>query len=191
MDQTKTTHWVFNPKQISALTSATRQRIMDRIEANGTMSVRQLAASLGFAADALYYHIRVLLKAELVRCVGTQHRPRRDEAIYEVINPNWQIGYALHDPKNVKAIRDVARSMMKQAYRDFEQGCEHPSANPSGPTRNLWTLRLEAHLTDANLAEIQQHLQSIFKILRQGANQLQAPLHAVSWAMAPIHDDQA
>lgn len=182
-------HWVFNAQQIQALSSSVRQRMMDRIEAVGPSSVRQLAASLGYAHDALYYHIKVLLKAELVRAVGTQPRARRDEALYDVINPNWQIGYALADASNVRAICSVAKSMLKQAFRDFEAGCSHPLAETDGSARNLWTLRLEARLSATQREQIQAHLQGIFAILRSAKTDSDDPLHAVTWAIAPIPEN--
>ena len=66
--------WVRRPEHIEALASPMRQRIMDRIEAIGPCSIRDLALSLDVAADSLYYHVRRLQQIGLLS-VGSRRRP--------------------------------------------------------------------------------------------------------------------
>jgi len=57
-------------KQLTALTSSARQEIVDVLSQMRTVSVGELAATLGRPADALYYHLRVLKQAGLVLRAG-------------------------------------------------------------------------------------------------------------------------
>lgn len=179
--------WVSRPEHIRALASPMRQRVLDRLEAIGPCSVRDLAASLNVAADSLYYHLRQLERIGLL-VVGRRRprRGRREEAVLRLRSTNWRISYEPSDPRTASAVLKVGRTILRQAQRDFAAGLRHPRATTRGPLRNLWALRLEGSLKPREVRRINVHLTAILEILRQGGRDPGEGLLAVSWLLAPI-----
>lgn len=180
------TLWISRPEHIRALASPMRQRIMDRIEAMGPCAVRDLAASLDVAADSLYYHVRRLQGIGLLAVESRRREGGRRQAILRLKARSWHIAYEPRKPQNARAVRKVSRIILRQAQRDFDRGLAHPRASPRGPLRNLWALRLEGSLRDADVRRINQHLAAILGILRRAGREAGEGLMAVSWVLAPI-----
>ncbi len=182
-------HWIRDPETIEALVSPVRQNLVDRLEAVGPCSVRELAESLRVAPDSLYYHVKLLVDAGVLVAKGSRETTRRDETIYDVARRNWHIRYEPDQPDNARAVRRLAASILRQAERDFEAGLRDPAATVSGPTRNLWSLRLEAPLTEEELGAVNEHLAAILEILRKPQREgAEGTLCAFSWLLAPIEE---
>src|SRR4029450_2776353 len=78
------TRLIAAPAQVAALLSPVRQEILDALARLGTASIADIAATLGRPADALYYHLRELVRVRLVvRSVST--RTGRGEALFRTI----------------------------------------------------------------------------------------------------------
>ncbi|MCH9688708.1 MAG: helix-turn-helix domain-containing protein [Deltaproteobacteria bacterium] len=181
-------HWIREPERIAAMSSPVRQAILDRIEALGPCSVADLARSLDRPADALYYHVRQLLKVGMLVEAGSRSTARRDEALFDFPHSRWHIAYDLDDPDNVAAVGKATAALLRQAGRDFDDGLQHPKAVTRGLTRNLWSLRLEARLGRDQLRAINEHLQAIIDILRDArhAKRKRGSLLSLSWVLAPL-----
>jgi len=178
------TSWISRPEDIRALASPMRQRVVDRVEALGPCTVRELASSLDVAADSLYYHVRRLQRIGLLSVAERRNGNGRLEALLRV--RRYHIAYDLARPRNARAVQDVGRTIVRQSQRDFALGVSHPRATPRGPLRNLWALRLEASLGAHDLRRINGHLAAILKVLRRSRRAAPEGLTAVSWVLAPI-----
>lgn len=179
-------HWIRDPAHIEALASPLRQRILDRLEALGPCSVRELAESLGRRPDALYYHVRMLEDIGLIRETESRPTTRSPEAVYDLAERRWHIAYAPEDRDNAAALRKLTRHLLRQAERDFDEGLESEHATVRGRERNLWSLRLEASLSKSELRELVGHLEAIVAILRKPKRSRRGRLVALSWVLAPI-----
>ncbi|MCA9697719.1 MAG: helix-turn-helix transcriptional regulator [Myxococcales bacterium] len=181
-------HWVRDPAQIEALASPLRQRILDRIEAAGPCSVAELAAALGRRADALYYHVRLLTGLGLLAEVGSRPTATSPEALFDLAHRRWHIAYEPASPRNAAALRKLTRQMLRQAAQDFEAGLADPEAKGQGPDRNLWSLRLEAHLDEDEQQALVEHLEAVVALLRKPKRDRRGRLIALTWVLAPIED---
>lgn len=184
------TVWVRSPEQIEALTSPVRQSILDRIEAKGACSVKELAASLNRPPDSLYYHVKTLVRVGLLVESGSRQSKRRDEALYDLCARRWHIAYEPDNPDNAGAVSKVTAGILRQAERDFRGGLAHPRAVVRGAGRNLWSLRLESKLTRSELREVNHHLEQILSILRKPERGAGGQLCAISWVIAPLEERQ-
>src|SRR5690348_13273430 len=125
-------HLIRSGKQLAALSAAVRQEIVDVLEQMGTVSVAELAAALGRPADALYFHLRALTHAGLVRNAGYRSPGGRKEALYRTVAPKLQLQYELENPGNRKAISAIAASMLRLAMRDFSRSLQPGNVVASG-----------------------------------------------------------
>lgn len=182
------THWISDPAQIDALASPIRQRILDRVEAIGPCSVAELAEALGRRPDALYYHVRLLTRLGLLAEVGSRCTVTSPESLFDLAHRRWHIAYAPEDPAIAAALRKLTRQMLRQAERDFDEGLDAADARGRGPERNLWSLRLEAHLTAAEQRELVAHLEAIVALLRKPKRTRRGRLTALTFLLSPIFD---
>ena len=85
------TYRISRPEQIAALASPARVEILDILASLGVSSVAAIAAALGRPADALYYHLRFLVRVGLVRQVGKGRGRRREQALYKTVAPRLSV----------------------------------------------------------------------------------------------------
>lgn len=190
-DYDRDVHWVTEPRAIECVASTVRAGLMDRLEAEGPATARELAAWLGMPPDRVYYHLRQLQSVGLVVERGKRPGRRRAEAEFALAAARWHIRYEPLSPRKAKALDKLTRVMLRQAGRDFAAGLPAQPICGHGPERNLWSLRLESRLGAGDLARINHHLQAILAILRRPrAPRGGGRLHALTWVLAPLEDGE-
>ena len=169
--------------QLRVLNSTMRNEIFDSVSA-GRCTVAELAYQLGRPADALYFHIRKLLQAGLIKEVGRSKTNGRDGALYGLATDR-RIGYDPRDPVNVRLVTAMVAAILRVALRDFKSGFDQRVAVVTGTRRNLWAGRGNTWLTPTELEEVNDLIQQVRHYLnrprREGTS-----LHAFSWVLAPV-----
>jgi DNA-binding transcriptional ArsR family regulator len=179
-------HVIELPRQMRALASSVRQEIVDTIEAlGGEASVAALAAHLGRPSDGLYYHLRVLVRAGLLRELadrgdGRRYRTpaRRGERL--------RLRYHPGDTQNARALAPVSASMLRTAGRDFTSALRDPRVVVAGSRRELWASRSKGWVGAGELAEINQLLERLGALLQRGPGRRRRTLVSLTWVLAPI-----
>ena len=177
-------HLIRGSKQLACLAAAARQEVFDVLEQMGAVSAADLAAVLGRPADGLYFHLRALERAGLVRSVARRTRSGRPEAVYRTVKPRVQLEYEPHDAANRRGVSAVVASMLRLANRDFRRSLERGEVVVSGPERELWAWRKVGRLSRAELARLNRRMQDM-------ANAVSAPrgegrLYAVTVILTPL-----
>ncbi len=72
-------------------------------------------ATLGRPPDALYYHLRILLRAGLVENAGNRKTGRRQEALFRALACDLRIDYDLARHSHEKTLTAVVGSMLRLA----------------------------------------------------------------------------
>lgn len=147
-------HVIRSRKQLAVLASAPRQEILDILADAGTLSVAELAAVLERPADALYFHLRALLRAGLVRHSGFRYRGRRKEALFRTIAPDLRLQYQPRHEPNRRAVTAIVSSMLRLGIRDFRRSFQRSDVIVSGRRRELWALRKAGRLSLPDLAVV-------------------------------------
>ena len=178
------THLIRSEKQLAALIAATRQEVVDVLEQVGTVSVGELAAALGRPADALYFHIRALMRVGLVRRAGYRLRSRDKEALYCTVAPELRLRYEPHRASNRKAVSAIISSMLRLATRDFRSAFQRDTVVVWGPCRELWGLRKTGRLSPTGLAEVNRRIKGLAKTV--SASRKQGRLYAITVVLTPL-----
>lgn len=150
---------------LSALASPARQEIVDALEAGGAMTIAELGAQLGKAADALYFHLRRLERAGLVRVVDRRRVGKSVAAVYDVPARPMRIDRAAVPARSMDA---VATSILRLGLRDYRRGLQDDHAVLGGAGRNLWAARHRGWLTPARLGEFNAKLDELMAIITSG-----------------------
>ncbi len=166
-----------------ALISPVRQNIVDALESAGPRSVAELAALLGQAPDALYFHLRHLLRAGLVVEADRRKNGRHVAAIYDLALRPMRLDYA--KPARPADVSAVIASALRLATRDFKRAIGRDDVPVQGPERELWGARFKGWVTAAQLAEINVLLHRVSDVIRSGAPGPRTRPVSLSFVLAP------
>jgi DNA-binding transcriptional ArsR family regulator len=161
MAKVASSHLIRTEKQFAALISAARQEIVDVLAQMGTVSVAEIAATLGRPADALYFHLRALTKAGLVRQAGYRSRAGRKEALFRTVASELRLRYDPRSDTNRRAVGAIVSSMLRLGIRDFRRAFQQPEVIVSGPQRELWALRKTGRLSLAEIADVNRSIERL------------------------------
>jgi predicted transcriptional regulator len=176
---------IASKKQLSALTSASRQEILDVLTQMGTVCVTELAATLGRPPDALYYHLRILQRVGLIEKIGERKTTRRQEALFRAIARDLRIDYDLARRKDEKTLSAVAASMLRLGIRDFRRAIRNRSVIVSGEYRELWAARKTGWLRKGDLPSL---LESIERTAQSVARpSVEGQLYGITILLTPLN----
>jgi DNA-binding transcriptional ArsR family regulator len=171
-------------KQLAALASAARQEIVDVLAEAGTLSVADIAVILGRPADALYFHLRALKLAGLVRQASYRYRGRRKEALFRTISPEQQLQYEPRSEPNRRAVTTIVSSMLRLGIRDFRRAFRRGDVIVAGRHRELWGLRKVSRLTLPQLAAVNRLIERM--LLATSKPKGRGRLYAVTVLLTPL-----
>lgn len=180
----KNTPSIQKPVQIRALASPARQEIVDILESAGPSTIARLAELMGRPADALYFHVRKLLKVGLV-VERERHRDGRHvSVVYDLAWRPMRLSYAT--PAKPRDISRVVTSALRLAARDFSRGIESGDAVIEGPRRTVWGARAKGWLTATEVARVNELLAEAAAIVRTATPRPGTQTMSVSFVLAPV-----
>jgi DNA-binding PadR family transcriptional regulator len=174
--------------QLNSLASTVRLDLVDILQALGEASVPELAVQLGRPADGLYYHLRALADAGLVKTVGEQRKGRAAEAVYAVQPSDRRLAIS-HRPKSRRAqeaVQKIVHLMLLAAEREYRDASEDPDCVVEGNGRELWPSRAVGWLSRKELVRVNSlltELNSLISTQRSGSDQ---KLYALQFSLAPL-----
>jgi DNA-binding transcriptional ArsR family regulator len=146
---------------LKALADPVRLRIVMLTE-DEPRTVKELAAALELPQTGLYYHVKLLLRAKILRVASRRMVSGIEERRYQAVATNWpappeQIG-ALTKAGVLKALLDMVDAEIDLAVREQP---DVPAGDPSGPVPFLLFTRLALDRDDAK--RVQKELEHIVK----------------------------
>lgn len=144
-----------------ALRSPLRLQMLEAIGSSGGTDARRLAEALGSSPPRLYYHLRILVDAGLVRAVDEPGRRagRGPAAVtYEPALPELPLEFFTRD--------GVARERSAKLLHAVAAAGLEAVVPTNGHARGVADFRHES-LTESELIDIQRHVEGIRHILNQ------------------------
>ena len=186
-EQTPTDRPVYRirrPEQLRALGSSIRHRMVAAFEALGACTVPELADSMGVQAETLFYDLKLLVSAGLVRRVGSRETGRRKAAVYELVARDFEVrvdeeGEAFRD-----AYATMGSALLRWADRAHAAALESPDTRQAGPERERSLAQFHARLGPEALRALNRRLESIEAFLAE-AEDASAPLYVVTLVTSP------
>jgi len=177
---------ISRPDQLAALASPVRQEIVDVLTGMPGAPVAKIAAALGRPADALYYHLRELVRVGLVVPSGQARKRRRPETLYRTVAPELAVAYDPASPVNVLRVSRAIASMLRLGARDFHSALSSGDVAVTGPRRELWAGRVTGWLDGAGVARVNHLLKGISRILYGSRAGPRKRLFAVTHVLVPL-----
>lgn len=171
-------------KQVAVLTSAIRQEIVDTLGQLGAVSVSELAATLGRPPDALYYHLRLLVGAGLVREIRQSGNGRR-EARFRAVARQFRIDYKLDQRSYSDSMATVVASMLRVGIRDYRRALYSKGPVVEGASRELRAQRKTVWLTKQEIRRVNQLIEKL--LAAGGPRRARARLFAITVLVTPVN----
>ena len=171
-------------RQMRALAASTRQEIVDVLPRMGTVSVAELAATLGRAADSLYYHLHILKRVGLVLGAGYRTVNGRREALFRAVAPEMSLCYELGKQGNGSEVNAIIVSMLRLGIRDFSNSFAAGEAVVSGPNRELWAIRTTGWLSQSQVAEVNRYIEKLMQIAAEPGRK--GRLYGITVVLTPL-----
>ncbi len=165
MNALKDNYIIRSKRQMRALAASTRQEILDVLPRMGTVSVAELASALARPADSLYYHLRILKGVGLVLSDGYRMLNGRREALFRAVAPEMSLCYELGKRGNGSEVNAIIASMLRLGMRDFSNSFKTGQPSVSGPDRELWALRKVGCLSQAQIADVNLHIERLMRVM--------------------------
>jgi DNA-binding transcriptional ArsR family regulator len=177
--------YIQDVKKVKALASPVRAAIIDVLEVLAPATIVQVAESLGYPPDGLYYHFTLLQRNGLVERADPQ--PETGAARFQLPGHPATLRYRLDDARQQAATTKVVGTMVRSAERSFRRAFAPGEATVEGPRRNLRAGRRTAWLTAAELHALNQYLERIHALFGRGVPRRPgARLHEFTYVLAPV-----
>jgi DNA-binding transcriptional ArsR family regulator len=173
---------ITKPAQLACLASAPRQEIVDILSRMGTASIGEIADALGRPADALYYHLRALVRVGLVVTAGIRKGPRRPMALYRTPTPMLELRYDKRAASR-RYVPKIVSAMMRLGTRDFARALG-TDVTMRGPERELWAIRTTGWLRRSQLPTVNERIVGLRDAVSRPKGK--GRLYAITIVIAPI-----
>lgn len=180
------THSISRQDQLAAIASPVRQEIIDVLAGRPGTSIAVIAATLGRRPDALYYHVRELVRVGLLLRAGRGRGKRREEALYRTVAPQLAVAYDPLSPANVARVSKAVASMLRLGVRDFRRGFSCADVAVSGPRRELWAGRATGWLTASEVACANRLMKQIYGLFQGSHFGPRRRLFGVTLLLVPL-----
>lgn len=149
-------------EQLGCFDSATRVALYGALRSLGPSSIRDLAGYVGSRPDALYYHMRRLVDAELAMIHETREKNGRKEAIYAIQGGPYDMDTLLMDPDYQAAAMKSMQGMARHAQRTLQKAVHSLEAHPERQ-ENIAFHWINAKLKPASLKRILKKLNDLIE----------------------------
>lgn len=172
---------------IRVLASPLRQELVDTLAAvGGQASAATLAAQLGRHADGLYYHLRLLCKAGLVRELKGAPGTERQYRLAGAGQAPLRLAYRPRSKAGAAALRKFVHGLLQVAGQDFSEALDMPGVVVEGAQRELWAARNKAWLSAAELAEANALLERLCDLMSRPRAPERDRLVSCAFVLAPV-----
>jgi predicted transcriptional regulator len=162
-------HW-------EAITSPTRFEILEQMRSAAPCSVAELARQMDRPADGLYHHLRKLVDSGLIREVGQRPVGKQVEAIYDLAFDKMIFDVNPVTGRNVEAMRRLNGALLRLCGRVVDAAMSNHEMVSGGQGQNTWSRLDTTWLTPESLAEVNEHLAAIRRLMVEGNQQREGQL---------------
>jgi DNA-binding transcriptional ArsR family regulator len=179
-----------SPERLRALSSPMRRAFVDTLSTMGPASVREIAARMGKSAATLYYHLRQLEDAGVVREIAERPTGKRPEKVYELVSDHFRV----EAPPTDDAWRGEARRHIRDSLRTLERSLGAYLDDPRfGQDRSSPRFQFRAariRLDADALRELSARFEELSRFLDEAERNAKpgTPSSEILFAYAPVHD---
>jgi DNA-binding transcriptional ArsR family regulator len=142
-----------NPRALAALGSPARQELVSAL-GEGPATVRALGQRLGRSRQALYHHLALLERADVVRVNGWSGTGRSRERRYALVSKRLALGARRSSRSERMHAVKAAQAMLRLTGRELARAVHATTEPSSGPARGLLALRAKLRVDRQGLRRL-------------------------------------
>jgi DNA-binding transcriptional ArsR family regulator len=170
---------------LDAVASPARQELLSAL-GDGPATVAQLAHRLGRSRQALYYHLALLERAQLIAV--TPPGPGRHERTYRVAAGRLAVGARPGSSGDRVAAKRAVQAMLRLTARETGTAIDDPATHLHGPRRHLVALRGKARLTRRERQRVSALIDELESLFRSATGRRDGALYAVTVVLTPARE---
>jgi len=116
--------------QLRALSSPARGEIMSALAIRGASSASELAEMMDRKVKGLYYHLQALEAVGLVKVREVRKAHRRDEAIYEILIPDYLERQSLSRADHRDTMAETVSALLRYVDREVQRAYVKAERDP-------------------------------------------------------------
>jgi DNA-binding transcriptional ArsR family regulator len=180
-------HRITKPAQWAKMMAPVRFELLEAMRAIAPCSAREIALALDRPADALYPHLRALVRVGVVRDMGERPGRTRPERVYDLVADDFRPSFKGSTRANTARVVDrsmrtmagiVARTSRKSAAAGRIR-CEPGRENVVGKVEHAW-------LTADEFAHVRRRIHSIKRYLDARLIRRDGALYMAAFFMVPV-----
>lgn len=172
--------------QVRALTGPMPHRLVSAFERMGQCTVGELSDALDEPAESLYYHVRRMVGAGVIRQCGMRPTSRRDEAIYELPGKELVFDPTNKTPAFLAALAKSVSALLRLADRAYGLAIAARGTRRKGGTRNLMIQQHYARLGADDLTELNRKLEDIADFIQERDDSSARPWVSLTMVLSPV-----
>jgi AcrR family transcriptional regulator len=170
------------------LASPVRMDVLQAFSTSTRLTVREIAQRLGKSRGSLYYHVRELQAAGVLREVDRRLVSRRYESVYEIVSDVLSVAAEASGSDAEGAIK-LVWSTLRRAAREFESAMRDGRLESAGEAPVGQHLR--AWLTAKDRAKVQAHLAKIQEICLAASAKEDGELYSLTTLLVPLDAEES
>jgi len=179
-------HKITDPRQLLAISSPIRAKIVSIMENREEYSVREMAEHLGMRAESIYYHVHELVKAGLL--IGKRQRPAitRSEVAYQLLARKIYVDWTNTDRAYRAALKKAVRVAHRLSERIMEEALDDPSCRFGGLAAGARIQQESVRLSKKKFRELIRKLHEIERFIMENNDPGQNTTYVLTAAVAPL-----
>ncbi len=170
--------------QLRCLVSPVRADLFEALRLAGKASIAELADSMARSPHSLYYHVKMMVKNDLFKVVGTRRVVARDEAVYEVVAPRLGFLRGNQSPVYREQIIKTLRLSLRKAEREH-QAAQSAAAAGNLDDEEIRMLRLQLRLSGPDAETLRRKLTELGQWARKREKK-SGDLYSVTGLVTPV-----
>ena len=159
----ETEYVLTKPKQLEAIQSPARLRIVEYLAANNTASIADIAEWMRVGPHGLYHHFEVLQKAGLVQKAGMRGQGRKKEKLYKLVSRRLRVDAENRKPSYRTALAGVGTSILRMVSRNYEAAVNDGLGKLEGAHRNTAVRHAVFQLTPSELSSFNKDIEALYE----------------------------
>ena len=153
---------VLDADQLACLASPARNEVFMRLRILGQASVGDISKQTGRSPEAVHYHVRALVQANLAREAFKRPGVKKPEAVFESVGKNLKLPKPEGDPKVSLLIRKSVAAGFRQTIRGYLKAAKSAENNPS-QRELMHVIRMNARLSKRDAKELKRRIEDVVR----------------------------
>jgi len=174
-------------EQLRAIASPLAHRIIGAMEHLGRATVAEIAESIGAPPESLYYHVRRMKAASLLRQVDQEPTTRRNRAVFELVGREVVVDLQHLDDEQLEELVRSRRVLMRFAERSLEQGARRRTTQ----TDRVRLIQHHVRLGQRDLRELHRRMEELASWVAEHDTRGASQSCVLTLAVGPMPDTES